>query len=73
MRRARSDIEDGVIWVHEIGDDGVLAFTCFGVRNVVELIKIHEETKSLPKRDAAAPAAYDGCLRRCGASSVIKG
>ena len=44
------DIEDGVIWVYGVGDDGVLAFTDFGVENLVELIKIHKETKSHAKR-----------------------
>lgn len=47
------DIEDGVIWVYGVGDDGVLAFTDFGVEHLVELIKIHNETKP----------AYAGCLR----------
>ena len=44
------DIEDGVIWVYGVGDDSVLAFTDFGVENLVELIKIHKETKSHAKR-----------------------
>ena len=44
------ETEDGVIWVYGVGDDGVLAFTDFGVENLVELIKIHKETKSHAKR-----------------------
>ncbi|MGB5083024.1 MAG: hypothetical protein WBO09_00095 [Methylocystis silviterrae] len=44
------DIADGVIWVYGVGDDGVLAFTDFGVENLVELFKIHKETKSHAKR-----------------------
>ncbi|MBM3561877.1 MAG: hypothetical protein FJX48_01710 [Alphaproteobacteria bacterium] len=44
------DIEDGVIWVYGVGDDGVLAFTDFAVENLVELIEIHKETKSHAKR-----------------------
>ena len=39
--------EDGVIWVQGLGDEGVMAFTDFGVDNLVDLIKIHrEETPS---------------------------
>jgi hypothetical protein len=39
--------EDGVIWVKGLGDEGVMAFTDFGVDNLVDLIKIHrEETPS---------------------------
>jgi hypothetical protein len=40
--------EDGVIWVHGLEDDGVMAFTDFGVDSLVELVKIHWET---PPRD----------------------
>jgi len=40
------DTEDGIVWVYRVGDDGVLAFTDFGVENLVELIKIHKELKS---------------------------
>jgi hypothetical protein len=25
------DVEDGIIWVYGVGDDGVLAFTDFGI------------------------------------------
>ena len=35
--------EDGVIWVQGLGDEGVMAFTDFGVESLVELIKIHRE------------------------------
>jgi len=38
--------EDGVIWVYGLDDDGVLAFTDFGIENLVELIKIQKELKS---------------------------
>jgi hypothetical protein len=37
------DPEDGVIWVYGIGDDGVMAFTDFGIENLMELIRIHKE------------------------------
>jgi hypothetical protein len=40
------DAEDGVIWVYGIGDDGVLAFTDFGIETLVELIEIHKDLKS---------------------------
>jgi hypothetical protein len=29
------EIEDGVIWVYGVGDDGVLAFTDFGIENLI--------------------------------------
>jgi hypothetical protein len=35
--------EDGLIWVHGLDDDGVVAFTEFGVESLVELLKIHRE------------------------------
>jgi hypothetical protein len=38
--------EDGMIWVYGAGDHEILAFTDFGVENLVELIKIHKELKS---------------------------
>jgi len=44
------DIEDGVIWVYGVGDDGVMAFTDFGIENLIELIKIYKEDPTLLKR-----------------------
>ena len=35
--------EDGLIWVHGLDDDSVMAFTDEGVDSLVELIKIHRE------------------------------
>ena len=35
--------EDGVIWVQELDDESVMAFTDFGVDSLVELVKIHRE------------------------------
>jgi hypothetical protein len=35
--------EDGLIWVHGLGDDSVMAFTDDGIDSLVELIKIHRE------------------------------
>ena len=40
------DTEDGVVWVYGVGDDGVLAFTDFGIETLVELIEIHKDLKS---------------------------
>jgi hypothetical protein len=34
------EVEDGVIWVYGIGEDGVMAFTDFGIENLIDLIKI---------------------------------
>ena len=44
------DAEDGVIWVYGVGDDGVMAFTDFGIENLIELIKIHKDDPTLLKR-----------------------
>ena len=44
------DTEDGVIWVYGLGDDGVIAFTDFGIESLIELIKIHKEMKSHDER-----------------------
>lgn len=44
------DVEDGVIWVYGVGDDDVMAFTDFGIENIIELIKIHKAAPSLLKR-----------------------
>jgi hypothetical protein len=35
--------EDGLIWVHGLDDEGVIAFTDFGVESLVELLQIHRE------------------------------
>jgi hypothetical protein len=34
------DTEDGVIWVYGSGDDQIMAFTDFGIENLIGLIKI---------------------------------
>jgi hypothetical protein len=44
------DTEDGVIWVYGLGDDGVMAFSDFGIENLVELIKIHKDQKPHEER-----------------------
>lgn len=42
--------EDGVIWVYGFGDDGVIAFTDFGIENLIDLIKMHKVDPSLRNR-----------------------
>jgi hypothetical protein len=37
------EIEDGVIWVYGVGEDGVMAFTDFGIENLIDLIKMYKE------------------------------
>jgi hypothetical protein len=44
------ETEDGVIWVHGLGDNEVMAFTDFGIESLIELIKIYKENPTLPKR-----------------------
>jgi hypothetical protein len=44
------NIEDGVIWVYGVGDDGVMAFTEFGIENLINLIKIHKDDPTLLTR-----------------------
>ena len=43
------EIEDGVIWVCGVGEDGVMAFD-FGIGNLIDLIKIYKQDPSLLKR-----------------------
>ena len=42
--------EDGLIWVHGLDDDSVMAFTDDGVDSLVELIKICREMTPREKR-----------------------
>ncbi len=44
------DVEDGVIWVYGVDDDGVLAFTDFGIETIVDLIKIHRDAATRKDR-----------------------
>jgi hypothetical protein len=41
------DAEDGLIWVYGVGEDGVMAFTDFGIETLRELIRIHKENPEL--------------------------
>lgn len=43
-------IEDGVIWVYGVGEDGVQAFTNFGIENLIELVRMYKESPGLLKR-----------------------
>ena len=44
------EVEDGLIWVYGVGDDGILAFTDFGIENLIELVRIHKENPTWLKR-----------------------
>ncbi len=44
------DPEDGVIWVFGVGDDGVLAFTDFGIENLIELVRFYKQNPRLLRR-----------------------
>jgi hypothetical protein len=45
------EIEDGLIWVYGVGEDGMMAFTDFGIENLVDLIKMHKDRTLLNRRD----------------------
>jgi hypothetical protein len=44
------DAEDGRLWVYGVGEDGVMAFTDFGIETLMELIRIHKENPNLLRR-----------------------
>ena len=44
------EIEDGVIWVYGVGEDGVQAFTDFGIENLIELVRMCKESPGSLKR-----------------------
>ncbi|MBB4428367.1 hypothetical protein GGD66_006954 [Bradyrhizobium sp. CIR48] len=44
------EIEDGVIWVHGVGEDGVQALTDSGIENLIELIRFYKENPGLLRR-----------------------
>jgi hypothetical protein len=44
------EIEDGVIWVYGIGQDGILAFTDFGIESLIELVRMCKENPTWLKR-----------------------
>jgi hypothetical protein len=44
------EVEDGVIWVDGVEEDGVQAFTDFGIENLIELVRIYKENPAWLKR-----------------------
>src|SRR4029079_3004146 len=46
------DQEDGLIWVYGPGDDGVMAFTDFGIETLTGLIEIYKADPGLLKRSS---------------------
>jgi hypothetical protein len=44
------EIEDGAIWVHGVGKDGIQAFTDFGIENLIELIRFYKKNPGLLRR-----------------------
>ena len=44
--------EDGLIWVYGPGDDGVMAFTDFGIETLTGLIEIYKADPDLLKRSS---------------------
>jgi hypothetical protein len=57
------DIEDGVIWVYVVGDDGVVAFTDFGIENLIRLIKIHKDDPTRSPGRRSNPSSTVGAGR----------
>jgi hypothetical protein len=44
------DAEDGVIWVYGDTDDGVMAFTDFGIETLTDLIEMHKKDPTILER-----------------------
>lgn len=44
------EINDGVIWVYGIGEDGVMPFTDLGIETLMELIRIRKDDPKLLRR-----------------------
>jgi hypothetical protein len=44
------EIEDGVIWVYGVGEDAVMAFTDFGIENLIELVRVYKKNPERPRR-----------------------
>jgi hypothetical protein len=47
---AEMEIEDSVIWVYGVGDDGVMAFTDFGIERLKDLVRMHKDDPDLLRR-----------------------
>jgi hypothetical protein len=41
------DTEDGVIWVYGDTDDGVMAFTDFGIETLTDLVEMHKQDPTI--------------------------
>ena len=62
-------LSDGLIWVYGPGDDGVMAFTDFGIETLTGLIEIYKADPDLLKRPPTPSdlaAAYAACLQLSG-------
>lgn len=46
----KMDAEDGLIWVYGAGEDGVMAFTDFGIETLIELIRMYKDDPTLLRR-----------------------
>jgi hypothetical protein len=44
------DVEDGLIWVNGVHDDGIMAFTDFGIENLIELVRFYRQNPRLLRR-----------------------
>jgi hypothetical protein len=67
------EIEDGVIWVYGVGEDGVMAFTDFGIETLMELIRIHKEPQSAPPLTSAYQQVRTACgLTRMDTVEVLR-
>ena len=44
------DQEDGLIWVYGPGDDGIMAFTDFGIETLRELVETYKAHPDLLNR-----------------------
>jgi hypothetical protein len=44
------EVEDGVIWVNGVEEEGVQAFTDFGIENLIEFVRIYKENPTWLKR-----------------------
>jgi hypothetical protein len=63
--KTKTGCEDGVIWVYGVGEDGVMAFTDFGIEHLIELVKMHKDDTTLLRHETGQSrqlAAFAGCL-----------
>jgi len=58
------EIEDGVIWVYDSSEDGKMAFTDFGIENLIDLIKIHKDDPTIPAEAIPLNPAACACVLR---------